>query len=161
MILDTTCIPIPPSDITKRLKQVHPSLGMFFVRNAASVSWGFTETWGEFDPRREEIKKGTLAPDRDFDILGFAPVGVSQEEAFGYLTRALRNRPATKDDYNEMLTRVTNYNAEQSRENTKDVREFAAEMVETNAKTLWRNEGKSIPKVYQNESSAKRSRKGR
>ncbi|MEO5589948.1 MAG: hypothetical protein ABIS03_10215 [Gemmatimonadaceae bacterium] len=142
---------------------MHPSLGLVHqaMGNQSCWHWSIVEHWAENDPRRESIKKGEVSPDFDFDVIGDAPQGMTAGDAYEYLIRALRSRPQTKADYGEMLERVTNYNAEQAAENMKDVTDFANEMVEANAKTLWRKEGKSVPKVYQNEAKAKRSRKGK
>lgn len=135
MILDEFGAPQPPVDLLRRLHGVDERLGMRFLPMGGGC-WAFTEQWSQNDPRRAMIADGRMAPDADFDVLGYAAPGVTAEDAFGVLSRGMRERDIGRGDYDYMLSKLGQFNQEAQRENMAPVREFAEEMVSANADTI-------------------------
>ena len=63
--------PEPNADVLRTLKQIDERLGLRYLPVGAGC-WAITEKWGDDDKRRSRIRAGEMAPDMDFDILGFA-----------------------------------------------------------------------------------------
>jgi hypothetical protein len=135
MIFGTDGIPEPPSDLVRRLAQVDPRLEMMFLAMAGGC-WAFIERWGPNDSRYSFIQTGEMAPEANFDVLGYAPADVTAEDAFAILEKGLRQRDVTKADFSYFLDHLAQFNADQKQENIKPLREFAAEMVDANAGTI-------------------------
>lgn len=125
---------MPPSDITKRLKQVDERLDMLFMPHMKS--WAIIERWGAGDKRRAMIFRGKMDPSDDFDILGWAPIGVGVEDAFLILSKGIRRRGATKDDFEYMLQRLALFNADTSKANLQMTKDFKDEMFDANSEAL-------------------------
>ena len=128
----------------ERLKQIDPGFSLLF--GMKSQCWHITLDWPPNDPRRELVRRGELDPVRSFDILCTLPPDCSADEAFGYLVNNLRQL-RDKGDIQRLLDRADMYNKKQQEELMKPHRELAEELVETNAKTLFRDLGKSVPKT--------------
>ena len=144
MLLNQRGLPEPPSHMLERLKAIDPGFGLLF--GFKSGCWNITLDWPLNDPRRKFIQRGEVAPTRSFDILTQLPPDCSADEAFGYLVNNLR-RLQDKGDIKRLLDRADMYNKRQQDELLKPHRELAEELIETNAKTLFRNEGKHIPRT--------------
>lgn len=125
---------LPPSEITKRCKQVDGRLDMVFMPHMQS--WAFIERWGPNDRRRSMIQRGQMDADSDFDILGWAPVGVTVEDAFAILAKGIRRRSADKDDFEYMMQRLAEFNRDASAANLQTTKEFKDEMFDANSETL-------------------------
>lgn len=125
---------LPPTEITRRCKQVDERLDMVFMPHMKS--WAFVERWSATDKRRSMIQRGLMDPDSDFDILGWAPVGVTVEDAFAILSKGIRRRSADKDDFEYMLQRLAQFNRDASQENLQTTKEFKDELFDANSETL-------------------------
>jgi hypothetical protein len=121
LLVNLAAEPIPPSDILRRLKQVHPALGLKFYEPGAGVSsWAVTWKWRDDDPRRERIRRQEIPPDADIDIIAWLPLGCSVDEAAGFVERAVRHYP--RDDIRALCDRLHHYNrVEAVQENWREV----------------------------------------
>lgn len=150
----TSYTPEPPEEVVARLKQIDPHLNLKFVELPATEDyhdgvrwWGLVLEWEENDPRHAMVARGLLAP-MAFDILGYLPLDCSVHEAFNYVQNFMLQRK-TEPRIDKLVNRLGEYNKTQTNKNTEPTQELASELIETNAKTLFREEGKHIPKVYQ------------
>jgi hypothetical protein len=111
IVLNPLGQPQPPSDIVRRLRQVHPALGLKFYQPGVGASaWALTWRWPDADPRREYIRRGQMAADADYDILTWLPLDCPVDQAAGYVERALAHHP--REDIKSLVSRVHHYNAE-------------------------------------------------
>lgn len=113
IILNSFGRPVPPLEINKRLKQVHPRLGLMFVEGIAS-HWAITMEWAEDDRRREGIRKGDTDPFRAIDIVGYLPMDCSLDEAPSLISQKLRAFP--KEEVSKIANRMMMYNKEPAKE---------------------------------------------
>lgn len=113
--------PQPPTEIVRRLRQVHAALGLKFYHPAAGFSsWAVTWTWAANDPRRERIQRGEIRPDADFDIIAWLPLDCPVAEAAAYVERAVKHYP--REDIQNLTNRLHHYNAvEAPAENWREV----------------------------------------
>ena len=147
--------PVPPSEIVRRIKQVHPSLGLKWApgcfwsekRQRMVDSWAITEEWPENDRRRQQARDGKLPLDECHDIIVFLPEDCSADEAYGYIVnKMVANRG--KESIKKLLERMHAYNAQQKAANTKEHDDLTNELIEANAGTLFREQGMTTPKVH-------------
>ena len=109
LVLNQLGLPEPPTEIVRRLKQIHPAFGLKFYRPAAASSlWALTWQWADNDPRRSYIRRGEIAPDADYDILAWLPLDCSVEQAAAYVERAVRGHP--REDIKRLTERLQHYN---------------------------------------------------
>ena len=107
VVLNDKGRPEAPSDLQRRLGQVHPRLFLRYVESADAV-WGICMRWDEHDPRFGEVQSQILDPDRSFDLIGFLPRGCSLDEAPAHLARVFREYP--KDEIAQVANRVSDFN---------------------------------------------------
>jgi hypothetical protein len=149
--------PEPPADIVRRLRQVDERLDLRWVsyRNTdyANVNenayWAIVLNWAENDKRWMYVQRGEMSPESTFDIIAMLPPDCDVEQAFGFFQRGLRGRVQTKNDVDLIVSRVHKWNEDVRAEAMKGTMELAEELIETNAGTLFREEGKTTTKVYQ------------
>lgn len=125
---------VPPSDITKRCKQIDERIDMVFMPHMKC--WAFTERWSATDKRRSMIQRGLMDPESDFDILGWAPIGVTAEDAFAILSKGMKRRSADKDDFEYFMQRLAEFNRDASAANLQTTKDFKDEMFDANSETL-------------------------
>lgn len=128
--------PLPPSDILRRLKQVDDRLDMVFMPSREGGHWAIVERWGPNDQRRAMIQRGDMDADADFDMIGYAPVGVSVDDAFGILSKGLRRRSTDRASCAKMLDNLLYFNKARQEANKAPIKEFAAEMLDANAANI-------------------------
>ena len=92
LLLNERGIPQPPSDIQRRLREVHPDLSIRFV-NPMTGAWAICLDWAESDPRRVHVQRQDLDPFNTTDIIGYLPLDCSVAEAPAYVQKALRAYP--------------------------------------------------------------------
>lgn len=97
--------------------------------------WAITEQWKETDVRRQRIQRSELAADMDFDVIGFAPIEMTVDDAQGFLLNAIRKAPKSRDELDALLSRVRHFNAAQKEKNVAPVKEFMAEIFDANKAT--------------------------
>lgn len=133
---DNPFAPEPSATLQARLRAVDGRLFMRYFP-IGSGAFGFCERWTDDDPRRETIRNGSVAPNKDFDVLGWAPPGMSEEDAFQVLEKNLREK-ASKGSvtHNDMLANVLSMNASTTALNMAGTREFAHEMLDANQSTI-------------------------
>lgn len=157
MILGADHKPLPPSDIVERLRQVDPALGLKFCpgcfwdekTDRMVDSWAITEAWAMDDPRRKLVWAGELPPDECADVVVFLPADCPVDQAYGYLVRKLkRNTDTGQEHARKLLERVHTFNANRQREIMAPVMADAEELIEANAGTLFRDQGKTSTKVH-------------
>lgn len=148
MIVSANGNPEPPSEIQRRLAQIDPALHLRYV--SGQSQWALAIRWNPDDPRRGMIREGAISPDDDWDYLDMVPHGLSADEAYDYVVRGLR-RPSAfrKDEITKLLERVHVYNKLAEAEAKKPVLEYAEELIEANASTLFKDMGKTTTKVRQ------------
>ena len=148
MIVSATGHPEPPTEIQKRLAQIDPALHLRYI--GAQDQWALAIRWNPDDPRRAMIQRGDMAAGDDWDYLDMVPQGLTAEEAYHYVVRGLK-RPSVhrKDEITKLLERVHVYNKIAEGEAKKPVMEYAEELIEANASTLFKDVGKTTTKVRQ------------
>lgn len=97
-------VPLPPSEIAKRVRQVHDALGLRYL----SASWAITWAWPVNDRRWELVKAGETPVDFAFDIIGYLPIECSVDEAPAYLERCLKSYPLA--EIQALSFRIAHYN---------------------------------------------------
>ena len=107
VVLNDKGRPEAPSDLQRRLGQVHPRLFLRHV-DAADAVWAVCMRWDEHDPRFGEVQSQVLDPERSFDIIGYLPRGCSLQEAPAHLERAFRQYP--KEAIQQVANRVSDFN---------------------------------------------------
>lgn len=137
MILNSKGHIAAPSEIVARLAQIHPALGMVWA--PALNCFMMTYTWPDGDPRREMIRKGKIDPRSDYDAWGYAPQGVSVDDAYHCLVAGLKRNRQTSQAAQDMLDRVHLYNKQQEQRNLQPTLDYADEMIEYNAPRLFEN----------------------
>lgn len=161
MLVSPLGIPLAPSHVIERLHQIDPDLGLVWIGLPDIPQWGVTLKWPQSDPRRVEIRKGNLREEDAHDILAPLPPDCNAEEAYGYITRYFKQ---ASDSGNErarkLLDRVHAYNKQAKQEALRETTEYAQELLEANAGTLFRNEGKTTTRLFMNEPGP-RKQKGR
>lgn len=146
--------PVPSPEIVKRLKQIDDRLDLkYFVwpsRDYANTNmtqnWGIIQRWSQTDKRRQMIQLGQMKEDDDFDVLCWLPIDCSVEQAHDYLLRACKGKFKSSKDIEYVLNNIAKWNKEAAI--PQEVKELAEELIESNAKTLFKEEGKHIPQVF-------------
>ena len=148
MIVSANGNPEPPSEIQRRLAQIDPALHLRFI--PGQDQWALAIRWNPDDKRRGMIREGAMSGGDDWDYLDMVPQGLTAEEAYHYVVRGLR-RPSMhrKDEITKLLERVHIYNKIAESEAKKPVMEYAEELIEANASTLFKDMGKTTTKVRQ------------
>lgn len=157
-----------PTDVQERLKQIDPLLGIVpqqtrvldsgaeEMRRGLEWRWVVVRHWAENDPRRRMILQG-YNPDFAFDRLGEIPADCPLDQVPSYLRQNLRPTSTPSHIWRE----IEKWNADQSLRNGAATSEFAEELIQANAGTLFREQGKTVEKVYQYNPPAKnRLKKG-
>lgn len=150
-----TGAPVPPTEIVKRLKQVDDRLGLEYVvfptRDYSNLNidehWAITCAWGPNDKRRHLVMIGQLPEGSERDIICFLPMDCSVHDAFNYFERNVKQFNG-QAQWENVLSRVHEYNKDATAANLKETKDLAEELIETNAGTLFKEEGKTIPKVF-------------
>lgn len=105
LIRDANGIPMPPMEITQRIKQkIDDALDLRYL----SASWAITWRWPAEDPRWATVQSGETDPAFAFDIVGYLPITCSLDEAPAYLERSLRE--CSRDEVRKMVDRVATWN---------------------------------------------------
>jgi hypothetical protein len=107
VVLNDKGRPEAPSDLQRRLGQVHPRLFLRHVQ-AADAVWAVCMRWDETDLRFGDVQSQVLDPERSFDIIGYIPRDCSVQEAPAYLERVFRQYPVEK--VREVANRVEHFN---------------------------------------------------
>lgn len=107
VVLNDKGRPEAPSELQRRLGQVHPRLFLRHVEMADAV-WAVCMRWDEHDPRFGEVQSQVLDPERSFDIIGYIPRGCGLNEAPGYLERVFRQYPI--EEVRNVANRVEHFN---------------------------------------------------
>jgi len=143
-------LPTPPSDVVRRLAQIHPRLGCKLLRAPGEEGhwWGFTLTWAPEDERWGMIQRGVLSPSDAFDIIGQLPRDAGVDEAYGYFVQAAR-AIAGQSDRDAILARADQWLAEPFEQMKKE----QVALIEEDADKLFRPHYVSTP-----ERAAKRDR---
>lgn len=94
MILSHDGRPTPPSDVSRRLAEIHPRLGIQVTAipgaGVTSHWWSFTLRWAPEDPRWGMIQQGVMSPSDAYDIIGQLPRDAGVDEAYGYFVQAAK-----------------------------------------------------------------------
>ena len=145
-----------PTDVTERLKQIDPLLGLVpqktrvldsgaeQMRSELEWRWVVVRHWADDDPRQAMIRQG-YNKDFAFDRLGEIPADCPLDQVPSYLRQNLRPTTTPRHIWQE----IVKWNDDQSLRNGAATMEFAEELIQTNAGTLFREQGKTVEKVYQ------------
>lgn len=145
-ILNAQGVPVLAKEIKDRLANIDPRLGLAIAKNAEGdgvTKWAVTYWWADSDPRRAEVQAGRLDPKRAFDILGYLPVDCPVDSAFDYIQRRFRVL-SSRDDVKKMLDNVHKFNAERRAQIMQPTQDLMNELVETNARHMFKDIGKSV-----------------
>jgi hypothetical protein len=93
ILLNGAGAPEPSPSVTRRLRAIHPDLFLRFIPHVGT-SWAVCMGWASNDPRREQVQRGEVGPDRAHDIVGYLPMDASADDAPGYLERMFRSYPS-------------------------------------------------------------------
>lgn len=140
--------PYANPEILARLHEIDGGLGLHFFTGINL--WGVTLKWPPNDPRREMVRRGELGDDQ-FDTIAYLPAGCTPDDAYGYIVNNFKAWSGTKDEVKRLLDRVHMYNKQVKADALKPTLDYADELLEANASTLFRNEKGHIPKVYMTE----------
>lgn len=146
MIVTEVGAPYPPSDVLARLKEIDENLGLKFS-NFPEPHWCVTWRWPQGDKRWERVQKGEITEKDAFDMFARLPYDCNADEAIGYVQRTFV-RNSGNETIQWLLNRIDKLNAENQKRILQSTTDLAEELVETNAKTLYRDYDKRIPKVY-------------
>ena len=153
LLLTDRGLPAPPQDIVRALRQIDNDLGLMWV--AGSNCWAFTIRWRATDTRQQKRQTGEIAPDADFDIMGYLPADCPADQAYGYFVKSVKRMTGTPDEINAMLSKVHHWNDAVAREQNAAVEEYAGELFRVNRHKIAEGLGQqSIRPVYQSESRA-------
>lgn len=108
VLLNAAGTPEPSPELQRRLRGVHPGLGLRFNRGTENA-WMITMEWDRADVRWEMVKRQELGAGSAFDIVGYLPMACSLDEAPAYIAQRLRTYP--REDVKRMADRVAQYNA--------------------------------------------------
>ena len=148
MLVDARGRPLPPQEIQARLAQIDPALHLRFVDEGEGGWWALAETWKLGDPRYKLIQNGGMNPDDNWDLIAQLPKDCSADEAYGYLVRNLQRSAQTKEHARDMLNRIHLYNKQRSDSVMKESMDYADEVLDANAPTLFQDFGKTTTKFF-------------
>lgn len=151
MLVNTHNEPIPPSHVVKLLKEINPRLGLKWFPPGDLLpkgSWSIIEAWTPNDTRWKMIQEGKMDPGAAFDALGYLPEDCPVEQARGYLERYFISWKGTRADCGKYLEKLNQYNLKQQAAAVQPTMDYMEEMLATNAKTMFRGEGKRVPKIF-------------
>lgn len=156
LILNERGIPEAPSEIRRRVRQVHGALDVRWIGGR----WAITYDWPPEDQRRQMIREGTMAPDDAYDCFAWLPADCSADDAYGYIVRSFKRWTGTREDVAAMCSRLHHYNDAVQDGLKAGVLDFADELIDTNKATLGRAFGQEgIKPVYQSNPEGKSNRK--
>lgn len=145
-LLNLQGVPYLAKEIKDRLNAIDDRLGLAIMPNAMGdgrTAWAVTYQWGAADQRRAEVRDGRRDPTTAFDILGFLPEDCPVDTAFDYITKRFRMLN-TRDDVKTMLDNVHKYNADRKADIMQPHDDLVNELVETNARHMFKGIGKSV-----------------
>lgn len=155
MILNSRGHRLPSADVQRRLKQVHPALGMAWL---PSGQWALTYDWPLGDARWAKVQRGEIGDDACYDIWGIAPPTLRDEDAFGFLVNTLRRNSQTREEARQALDRVDAYNRGVSDGRIGEAVDYAEEEFRVHAPTVFAGIGKTIGRVYVTDRRGKRGK---
>lgn len=107
ILVDDLGIPQPPSDVTRRLREVHPGAGLLHTPHAGP-QWAITLAWAADDPRWALVQSQAVNPNRTFDIIGYLPYDCAVDHAPSYLARVFRT--SSRPEVQRMAEAVESHN---------------------------------------------------
>lgn len=151
--------PIASSEVQSYLRAIDHHLYLrAFPFLGGTWHWALCETWGPNDRRREWIREGTTPPDKDFDIVGWPPAELkilTADDAASYLASCIRSRATERPEWLKYLAKIDAYNARQTLRNQQPIVDYATELAEANAGSLFRDQGKTTARVFQSDDHQK------
>lgn len=154
MILKTSGVPYPPTALVAELKKIDEHFGIMWLPPSEAFPkgvWSITQRWPKNDKRYAMIRRGDMALGTDYDAIAFLPEDCPVEQAASYVRQKFVRWSGKKVDAHNLIDRLVDENEKARKENLKPVEEYAEELVKTNAKTMFRDQGKVIPKVFMNQ----------
>lgn len=143
-LLNAQGVPFLAKEIKDRLANIDPRLGLAIDKNAGKdAKWAVTYQWSEHDPRRAEVQSGKRDPKLAFDILGYLPEDCPVDTAFDYIQRRFRMLDS-RADVRAMLDDIHKFNEKRRADIMKPHVELVNELVETNARHMFKDIGKSV-----------------
>lgn len=143
-LLNVQGVPFLAKEIKDRLANIDPRLGLAIDKNAGKdAKWAVTYKWSEHDPRRAEVQSGKRDPKLAFDILGYLPEDCPVDTAFDYIQRRFRMLDS-RADVRAMLDDIHKFNEKRRADIMKPHVELVNELVETNARHMFKDIGKSV-----------------
>ncbi len=138
--------PMASPEILARLKQIDPSLGLRFIKLPPPMEshWAVTMKWKLNDERRRLVQEGKIGPD-DHDIVSRLPVECTADDAYDYICRNFVR--ASKDHVERLLSHMDKYNEQAQVDNMQESNDLADELIEENAPTLFREQGKTATRL--------------
>ena len=143
-IVNLQGVPVLAKEIKDRLANIDPRLGLAIDRNAGrEAKWAVTYRWNDNDPRMAEVQRGTRDPKYAFDILGHLPEDCPVDTAFDYIQRRFRVL-SSRDDVKHMLDDIHKFNTARNDAIMKPHNDLVNELIETNARHMFKDIGKSV-----------------
>ncbi len=136
---------MPSPQILERLRQIDPALSLRFFEYPPPLEshWAIMWQWPLNDRRRQLIQEGKIGDD-PYDVISRMPKDCNADEAFGHITR---NFVRTTSDYTDrLLSKLDRFNKRAQADNVQEDNDLADELIEENAPTLFREQGKTSPR---------------
>ncbi len=151
--------PIASAEVQTYLRSIDHHLYLrAFPFHGGRWVWCLCERWGENDRRREWIREGQTAPDKDFDAVGWPPEEkkiVTADDAAVFLAGAIRQRIKERPEWSKYLAKIDAYNERQTIRNQQPIVDYATELAEANVSTLFSEQGKTTSRVFQSSDNQK------
>lgn len=138
-------VPASAKVLKDQLAAADARLGILLMPNAlgdGATLWGVTYKWNMLDPRRAEVQRGDRREEDAFDILGFLPADCPIDTAFDYILNRFR-WPQDRSDLRNIIDRVHEHNRKVKEAALQPTMDLANELIETNARHLFKGIGKS------------------
>lgn len=99
--------PEPSPEIQKRLKAIHPDLGLRFSE-VTPQHWAVTMQWPKDDRRWGMVQRQEIGGDATYSILGWLPLDCPVDQAPSFIERFLRT--STQESVRNLTQYVNRYN---------------------------------------------------
>lgn len=107
VLLNSAGKPEPSPEIKRRLRQLHPGLGLEYTPGN-DRTWLIIMGWERDDPRWEMVKRQEMSANDAWDVIGHLPIGCNPDEAAPYIERSLREN--RKENVRNISREMASYN---------------------------------------------------
>jgi hypothetical protein len=157
VVLGPRGLPEPPTDIVRRLQQIHPRLSLIYQEQySGGYHWAVILGWPEGDERYKYIQSGELPPGSDYDILCWLPADCSVDEAYGYVVRSFR--AGSREEARQLVDRAHKWNEDVKERAWQEVLDEPLNRAEVRAGKMFAETRGEIPTSAPSVTPAKRGK---